>query len=327
MTTVSAGATGTYTFTATSTVSVDLAANERALVEVRRNGSVVYSGRVTSSSVLGPFATGDGMSITADGAAIDYTVNALNNSAPRSGIIDTLDADLPSASVENIGQVYFVTDENGGTLRKSSGTSHVKLAPGATESVQGADIWADRGTAAFGTSKIITGIGNNDLVEAIYDGARWQPRGGKQLIYTLKAPLTGTGTATYTITLPSITIPGGLLGTNGELIIELEAQANTTPIAATPSLTLDNYELAGNSGGTNRRIWLGRRLRNENSATVQTVYAHAGSTGAHEFSDNNHRGTTKNSANDMVLTGSVIWTHASGITGSVSEFKVWWIAG
>jgi hypothetical protein len=327
MTTVAAGATGTYTFTATSDVFVDLAANERALVEVRRNGNVIFSDRLTSSKVIGTFLTGDGMRITADGPAIDYTVLAQNLSVPRSGIIDTLDADLPSASVDNLGQLYFVTDEAGGTLRKSSGTSMVKLAPGVTEANTGSSTWAERGTAAVNTTKIFTDVGNLGIVEGIYDGARWQPRGGKQLLYSLKAPLTGAGTTSYVVTLPSITIPGGLMGINGELVIEMEAQGSTTPIAATPSITFDGYELAGNGFGANRRLWLGRRIRNENSASVQTVYAHAGSTGSFESANNDHRGTTKNTANDLVLTGSMTWTHASSITGVVGELKVWWVAG
>lgn len=327
MTTVNAGETGTYTFTATSMVSVDLAPNERALVEVRRNGAVVYGGRLTSSRVIGPFLIGDGLRITADGPAIDYTVMAQNSAVPRSGIIDTLDTDLPAASVDNLGQVYFVTNEAGGTLRKSSGTSHVKIAPGVTEGVQSSAIWSERGTGALGESKIITDLGNNALVEAIYDGTRWQPRGGRQLLYSLKAPLTGSGTTTYTVTLPSITIPGGLMGTNGALDIEMAATASTTPVASTPSITFDGYELAGNSGGANRRIRMSRRMRNENSASVQTVYANAGATGGEEFANNDHRGTTKNTANDLVLTGTVVWTHASSITGTVNDLKVWWIAG
>lgn len=329
MPTVIAGQTGTHTFTATSTVAVDLAPNERAIVEVRRNGAVIYGARLTASRTIGPFLTGDGMLITADGAAIDYTVVSENGRGTRSGFIDTLQADLPSASVANMDQVFFVTDENGGTLRKSSGSSMVKLSPGVTEANTGSSTWAQRNatTPVANAVKIFTDIGNVATVEGIYDGSAWQPRGGRQLIYTLKAPLTGSGTTTYTINLPSITIPGGLLGANGGLDFELAAAANATPVAATPSLTFDGYELAGNNGGANRRIWMGRRLRNQNSASAQTIYANAGASGAYEFQNNDHRSTTKNSANDLVVTGSVIWTHASSISGTVNELKIWWMAG
>lgn len=75
MTTIAAGATGTYTFIAPSNVSIDLGANERAIVTVLSSaGKRLYGDRLSSSRVIGPFPAAAVMSITADGAAIDYAV-------------------------------------------------------------------------------------------------------------------------------------------------------------------------------------------------------------------------------------------------------------
>lgn len=328
MTTVAAGQTGTYTFNATANVAVDLAANERALVEVRRNGNVIYSSRLTSSRVIGPFLTGDGMLITADGPAIDYTVNAQNGSLL--GIVDTLNTDLPSASVLNQGLVYFVTDENGGTLRKSSGSSMVKMAPGVTEANIGSAIWTERGTAATNATKFITDLGNNATVEAIYDGARWQPRGGEQLIYNLKAPIVGATSTSSSVTFPSVTIPGNLMGTNGAIRVEVMGYLDAASLTTTDSLTIGGTAMMNNTNdGTNRRRYWTKELRNRNATNSQIVTTRA--SGA-EYGSELTAGTapttlSKDTTGDLTLAGSIATTSTGAQTFTLDVYRVWWIAG
>lgn len=75
MTTVSAGATGTYTFSATGTVDIALTAGDSAGVTITR-GSSISGQTLTSSRNIGPFLSGDVMTITARRGAVTYTINA-----------------------------------------------------------------------------------------------------------------------------------------------------------------------------------------------------------------------------------------------------------
>jgi hypothetical protein len=241
---------------------------------------------------------------------------------------DILDADLPTPAAGNLNLMYFVTDVRGGVLKKSNGVSWVEVGP-ALNDVDGIPTVtmaaAIAAGGALGDLSYVTHASWNQPVLARHNGTRWKPFNARQLLYAVEAPLTGTGTTTYTITLPSITLVGTMLGLNGGFEFELAGQSNVAPVAATPSITFDGYELAGNNAGANRRIWMGRRLRNQNSASAQTIFANAGASGAFEFQNNDQRATTKNSANDLVIAGTVVWTHAVGITGTVNEYKVWWI--
>lgn len=74
MTTVAAGSTGSYTFTYSANVIIDLAANGRAIVDVFDGSTPVFGDRVSASKTIGPFRDGYVMTITADGANVDYTI-------------------------------------------------------------------------------------------------------------------------------------------------------------------------------------------------------------------------------------------------------------
>ena len=75
MTTVSAGASDTYTFSGSGTVALTVDANEAAQIEVRRSGAVIFSDRASGPRNYGPFLSGDVMTLTAQRAAIDYVVS------------------------------------------------------------------------------------------------------------------------------------------------------------------------------------------------------------------------------------------------------------
>lgn len=78
MTTVAAGATGTFTLTGPSNLDIAPASGGRALVVVTSSGSQLYAGRISSVKTIGPFPTGAFVSITADGPGIDYTVSGFS---------------------------------------------------------------------------------------------------------------------------------------------------------------------------------------------------------------------------------------------------------
>lgn len=74
MTTVTAGATGTYTLTGPQTIAIDVAANEQAQAIVIRAGVQIYGDTVRSGTVIGPFLAGDVFTLTAQRGDVDYTV-------------------------------------------------------------------------------------------------------------------------------------------------------------------------------------------------------------------------------------------------------------
>jgi len=81
MTTVAAGSSSTYTFTGSQSVSVTLDPGETALVEIRRGGVIISSQQVTGSRTLGPYISGDVMSLTAIRGTVDYSVSDATSAA------------------------------------------------------------------------------------------------------------------------------------------------------------------------------------------------------------------------------------------------------
>ena len=75
MTTVTAGSTGTYTFSASyNSVSITLDGAERAhVLVVSSAGALKCNDNIQTSRTLGPFAVGDVMTLTAIGGSVDFT--------------------------------------------------------------------------------------------------------------------------------------------------------------------------------------------------------------------------------------------------------------
>ncbi|MES2958520.1 MAG: hypothetical protein V4792_10040 [Pseudomonadota bacterium] len=74
MTTIVAGATGTYTYTASAIVAVSLAATGAARMTVTRGAAVIRNTLMTHAETVGPFLTGDVMTIFAQAGNVDYTI-------------------------------------------------------------------------------------------------------------------------------------------------------------------------------------------------------------------------------------------------------------
>lgn len=329
MTTLNAGNTDTGTFTSSQTISVTLDPLERARVSVRRNGVQIFGRLLSHGETVGPFQVGDTYSITATGGQIVYTIDAFTTMPSTGGQnLRGTRAQQPAASVGNYGWLYFVSDE--GVLEQSNGVSWTSAA-GSTAADAGIPtcLWVDRGTATAGLIKRVTDLGNNPNVLIIGDGTRWQPLGGQQTIYMLAAPITGAAGASSVCTLPSITVPGGLMGINGGLDIEIHTHtlASVASVANTISYTFGGFELFGTDRTTNRRIWNARRIMNRNSAAVQTVMANASATGAYEQAANDPKETTKDTTADVAMAGTATATHATSIQNRVDEFRVRWLAG
>lgn len=90
MTTITSGNSIAYTFTEDQKVTVTVSGTQRANIEVRRSGAVVYSNRLSSTRTIGPFKLNDTLSITAEGGSIDYFVfDDVAPVVPVSGVTPT----------------------------------------------------------------------------------------------------------------------------------------------------------------------------------------------------------------------------------------------
>lgn len=269
---------------------------------------------------------------TSDGSG-PYYINAAGQAIQiRGPLLAITEANLAliTADATNIGLEYFVTDRRGGChVGNIAGTGFQELSPALNDYFT-STTWASRGTGSFvGQKKIITNLGNQPAVEAIWDGTYWQPAGGRQLIYALKAQVTGSAGTSSVANIPSVTIPGNLMNINGgfEVDIHTHTLSSVASVANTISLTFGGFELMGTDRTTNRRVWNGRRVRNVNSASVQTVMSNASGTGAYEQAANDPKETTKDTTADQTLVGTATATHATSIQNRIDEYKVWWIGG
>lgn len=240
-----------------------------------------------------------------------------------------LAASRPTASSSNIGKIYVSTDVGGGTAEISNGVSWIQIAANVNaQSGIPATTWTNRGSATtlgVGYMQRITDIGNNPNVIIISDGTNWCPFGGRQRLYTTTTPIAGAnpGTTSDTATIPSWTVPGGLMGSTFALDIVLNAHANATPIAATPSLTLGGTDVFS-AMGTMRRLLLAREIRNK-TTTTQHIIQKSTEAGGRLIVDSDGQDKTKDTTVDQTLAGTVNYTHASSITTTIDSYYVDWI--
>lgn len=247
--------------------------------------------------------------------------------AALAGVQDVLEASLPAASAANTGVIYFVADRNGGTLLKSNGVSLVQLASGVSEGGESASIWASRGAGSvIGERKRISDLGNNPLVETQWNGSRWVPRGGRQLIYELGAPIVSPSGTGQVCTLPNVTIPGGLLGLTGSLEIELAWELGAgTPLTRVVAMGWGGSSIVDDSATLHRRFALRRTVRNTGVANAQQVLERQADYATYQSINTTGQQKTKDTAADVVIDGSVTSSFGSAATAAVMEYRVWWV--
>ena len=90
---VAAGTTASYTFTSRQTIGFTTDPGESLTYQVLRAGATIASGRATSDSSIGPFLTGDVLSVTAQRGAVDYTIVEAPLSASVIGLPSTWEVD------------------------------------------------------------------------------------------------------------------------------------------------------------------------------------------------------------------------------------------
>lgn len=252
---------------------------------------------------------------------------------PPAGLRPRLDvsiATLPDPGPDNIGQEYFVVDENGGTQRKSNGLDMVKQAPGVNEYDTDVIHWADRPlTAAVGDKLFFDDIGNK-LVESFFDGEFWQPCGGRQLADRQEGTVAGSAGPTSTATSPAWSAPAGLMNDNGGLEIIVNAGTdNTQPATALPSTSWNGTDLfdGTTSAGTKKTVRWRRTIRNQNAVNSQVVpETENGDLGGPGTSSNQVRTFSANTASQARAVGvAYTATHATSITAKIYSREIWWL--
>ena len=235
-------------------------------------------------------------------------------------------ATLPAASPSNSGAFFLVADENGGTLYRSNGASQVKQSPGKSEYDVQSTLWADRGVGYVGQVKRILDFGNNPLVEAQWNGTRWTPRGGRQMIYDLAAPVVSASNTTQVCTIPTVVLPGGSWGLSGGFEIELAWELGAgTPLTRVLTMAFDGSNLADDSTTLHRRLALRRTIKNQGAANAQQVLERAGDYATYQTVNTTGQQKTKNTATDLPITGSITSTYGSATTAVIPFYRIWWV--
>lgn len=196
--------------------------------------------------------------------------------------------------------------------------------------------WADRGTGAFvGQTKRIDlssyGAGHNPCLEVIWNGTRWVPRSGEQTIYDLPTPvLSGAPALTATCVPPVVTLPGGMMGVNGE--IEIATAAYLTLAAGTLSartLTMgfggSGNNLLNDTVNLHRRVSLFRHIKNVNATNQQVIIQRAANEFQEAVSANTDPQTaTQDTTIDRTIQGNFSWTSSSNIQAAIIKHRVVW---
>lgn len=283
------------------------------------DGYVYHNGFWYASDGSGPWF------IDSDGTALAMAVPVTD--------ITVANLALVAASSTNIGKMYFVTDLRGGCLVKSNGSTWAEVTPAINDGSglsAPASTWAARGSGStVGQVKRITDLGNNPLAEAVWDGTRWRPRGGRQLIYQLTAAITNTQINPHCV-LPNVTIPGNLMGIVDGFLVEASWDYGAGPPSnVSESLTLGGTTLRNNTNnGTNRRRWFTQRVLNAFATGSQYSLEKnsGGEYGAPGTASSVYNTLSKNTTGDLVLAGDMTCTSVSA-TATMYMYNVWWVRG
>ena len=224
-------------------------------------------------------------------------------------------------------QVRFIFDANGvivgyKNLQTDQDEATFNLAQTATT-------WAARGSGdAVGRVIRISDVGNNPLLRAEWDGTRWVPHCGRQLLYQVLAPVNGSAGASSTATSASISIPAGMLGVCGGLEIVADFAGNTAPVAAIPQVAWGgNNTFDGLTVGTRRNVRVGRNIKNINSASSQIVSEGVAETGGFGSANGAAQAFSVDTTAAVAVQVSINMTHATSIVATINKLQVWWVGG
>jgi len=134
MPTVAAGSTASHTFTAPATVVITFDPNEEAVVAVSRGGRPLFGQRMATSRSVGPFQTGDVLTLTASRGAVDYEV--FPYVAPAAGTVvsapRTITGAGPAGEVINVASVSGVMTLSRGAVDNTVTQAQLEVVDAAT---------------------------------------------------------------------------------------------------------------------------------------------------------------------------------------------------
>ena len=200
---------------------------------------------------------------------------------------------LASLRVDSSGRLLVDGGGGGGGASLPSQTGNagrVLTTDGTNPSWALANTFVHVGTWAGRPSAASAGAGANMITTDTFrrtqwysDGSDWFPLGGETLIYSLQAQLVGAISTNPTLTLPTPVIPGGMMGTFGELFVDIGFQySSNTASAVSENVSFGGVNfIAATASPTNRGKWHLRSIKNT-SATAQLIPAAfvSGGTGA-----------------------------------------------
>lgn len=126
MPTVAAGTSASATLAGSQTIALALDPNEEAQVSIARSGAQVYGASVRTSMTIGPYLSGDVLTITAARGAVDYTLASYSDPA-----IDAVEIAAIQALVSGDGLRVLGTQTLDDCILLGSNAS-VWIAPGST---------------------------------------------------------------------------------------------------------------------------------------------------------------------------------------------------
>jgi hypothetical protein len=185
----------------------------------------------------------------------------------------------------------------------------------------GSYTWVNRPTSAsVGDILNVTDIGSTPGSYFLWNGARWVTNDEQFLLNTWVAFAGHTGTTSKTV-IASTTIPGGLLGANGSLSVEMVSTQSAANSLVLWNTTLGGVNLSQNGGIS--LSYFGHRvlIRNRNSEAVQL----GNSITTSDYVVNTNLGfytNTVNTAVDQTLTLSATLT----VAGDTTTLEGWRVA-
>lgn len=261
MTTVTVGTSSSYTFTGAGSIALTLAQGTQARVSVTSGAGVQkYSSSITESRTIGPFATGDVFSVTAQRGSIDYVPvfgNVTTPSTASNAIIGSLTRwqAAKARGAANKARALILGDSNQtGAGAGTSGTENLAGAFQLSMAKQFADLAGWRTDSVCGDAGIANAGG---ISYAVYDprvtlGTGWAPSAtvGTSLgnrMFTSNASNTNRIGFTFIGAIDSIRITHATASTNNQAMrvfldgTQIGTLSNT---GGTQTLTTESFSFA-----------------------------------------------------------------------------------
>lgn len=209
MPTVAAGTSASATLAGSQTIALALDPNEEAQVSIARSGAQVYGASVRTSMTIGPYLSGDVLTITAARGAVDYTLASYSDP-----VIDAVE----SAAIQALVSGAVIPEAYGAVTGGADATAAIQAAIDAASAAYNATTGA-RATVYFQPAIYgITGLLLKPNVNYNFGAAYFKKLANGSSVPTnsmLRTVDSLVGGSTYYGNFDRISILGGTFDTNG----------------------------------------------------------------------------------------------------------------